>query len=105
MNNCIFCKIINGDLQADIVFEDEYTLGFRDINPQAPTHILIIPKIHITGLNNLDQDNLENMLYISNAAQIIADKENIIDKGYRWVINCGGDGGQTVSHLHLHLLH
>ena len=103
-DECLFCKIIKGSIPADIIGETKTILAFRDINPQADTHVLIIPKIHISSTRELNQKNikyLSEMILLSNK---IADKENIINSGYRWIINTGDDGGQTVNHLHLHLI-
>ncbi len=104
MDDCLFCKIINGDIPADKVFENETVFAFRDIDPKAPTHILIIPKKHIKTLNEInknDQDLLGELLL---TAKKIAKDEGIDTSGYRTVINCNSDGGQTVFHIHLHLL-
>ena len=101
---CIFCRIVAGELPADIVYQDEDFLAFRDIMPKAPTHVLIIPKSHITSVAELTdgQQKLAGRLII--IARNLAKKEGIARKGYRLVINCGPEGGQVVSHLHLHLL-
>lgn len=104
LDSCVFCKIINRSIPADIVFEDDYTLAFRDINPQAPTHILVIPKTHISGLNELNEKNSNIILHITQTAKKLTEQEEISKSGYRWVINSGKDGGQTVFHLHLHVL-
>lgn len=104
LDNCLFCKIAARKIPAEIVYEDEHTLAFNDINPQAPTHILIIPKIHISGLIDLNDENIEIMMHVSKTAKKLAEQEGLSNKGYRWVINSGVDGGQTVFHLHLHLL-
>ena len=104
LNKCLFCKIINGDVPAVIVDQNKTSLAFRDINPQATTHILIIPKKHIASTRELSH---ENIIYLSEMALLankIANTENITKNGYRWVINTGNDGGQTVDHIHLHLL-
>lgn len=101
---CIFCRIVVGDIPADIVYQDEDFLAFRDIMPKAPTHMLIIPKTHITSAAELTdaQRKLAGRLII--IAKNLAKKEGIARKGYRLVINCGPEGGQIVPHLHLHLL-
>ena len=104
MENCLFCKIIKGEIQSNIVFEDEFTFAFRDINPAAPTHILVIPKTHISGLNDLNNENINIMTKLTSTAREICNTEGIESEGYRWVINSGEDGGQTVFHLHLHVL-
>ena len=101
---CIFCRIIAGEIPADIVYQDEDFLAFRDIMPKAPTHVLIIPRIHITSVAELTdgQQKLAGRLII--IARNLARKQGIAGKGYRLVINCGPEGGQVVPHLHLHLL-
>jgi histidine triad (HIT) family protein len=101
---CIFCRIIAGEIPADIVYQDEDFLAFRDIMPKAPTHVLIIPKTHITSVTELteEQQKLAERLII--IAKNLAEKEGIAKKGYRLVINCGSEGGQIVPHLHLHLV-
>ncbi len=101
---CIFCRIVAGEVPGDIVYQDEDFLAFRDISPQAPTHLLIIPKTHIISLAQLaeDQQDLAGRLVI--IAKKLAEKEGIAERGYRLVINCGSEGGQLVPHLHLHLI-
>ena len=104
MKNCLFCKIVNSEIPAEIVYENERILAFNDINPQAPVHILLIPKIHIATLNDLqkhDQKLLGELIY---NASIIAKSLNIAEEGYRTGFNCNSAGGQTVYHIHLHLL-
>lgn len=102
--DCLFCKIVAGDIPADIVHETETTLAFRDINPQAPVHILIIPRKHIATINDLSDDDREIVGSLYTAARDIAAAEGIADDGYRVVMNCNEGAGQTVFHLHLHLL-
>jgi len=104
MSDCLFCKMINGDIQPDTVYEDDNVLAFRDINPQAPTHILVIPKQHISTLNELEPEHaqLVGQMYI--AAKKIAADEGIDEAGYRTTMNCNAAAGQTVFHIHLHLL-
>lgn len=102
--DCLFCKIISGDIPGDIVEQTDTVLAFRDINPQANTHVLIIPKIHIESTRDLNNENLHCLSEMAVLANKIADNEEITDSGYRWVINTGDDGGQTVNHLHLHLI-
>ena len=104
MEDCLFCKIINGKIPSYKVFEDEFTFAFRDINPAAPTHILVIPKTHISGLNDLNNENINIMTKLTSTALKICVTGGIESEGYRWVINSGEDGGQTVFHLHLHVL-
>jgi len=104
MDECIFCKIAAGEIPADLVYEDDQVVGFRDLNPQAPTHVLVIPRRHIATLNDLTADDagLVGRMYL--AAREIAAAEGIADPGYRTVMNCNESGGQTVFHIHLHLL-
>jgi histidine triad (HIT) family protein len=103
-DECIYCRIVAGELPADIVYQDEDFLAFRDTMPRAPTHVLIIPKAHIASVAELTdgQQELAGRLII--LAKNLAEKEGIARKGYRLVINCGPEGGQVVPHLHLHLL-
>jgi len=102
MTDCLFCKMANGEIKPDIVYEDNTVLSFRDINPQAPVHILIIPKRHIATLNDLDDVELAGTLLLT--ASKIARQENLAEDGYRTVFNCNKQGGQEVYHIHLHLL-
>ncbi|WP_432741366.1 histidine triad nucleotide-binding protein [Methylobacter sp. G7] len=102
MTDCLFCKMVAGVIKPDIVFEDENILAFRDIKPQAPVHILIIPKRHIATLNDLDDTLLAGQI-LQTAAKL-AKQEDIAETGYRTVFNCNKHGGQDVYHLHLHLL-
>ncbi len=102
MADCLFCKMVAGDIKPDVVFEDENLLAFRDINPQAPVHILIVPKRHIATLNELDDNQLAGQLLLT--AVKLASREGLADDGYRTVFNCNHNGGQAVYHLHLHLL-
>jgi len=104
MNDCLFCKIVSGDIPCDKIFESELLIAFRDIAPVSPTHILIIPKKHISSLNEMeDGDRLlaGEMLY---CVKKIAKSEKIELSGYRTVINTNNDGGQTVFHIHIHLI-
>ncbi len=104
MTDCLFCRIAAGAIPADIVHEDDAFVAFRDIAPQAPVHVLLIPRAHTASLNDLqagDADTLGAMMLV--ARRIAADL-GLDEGGYRWVINCGEDGGQTVPHLHLHIL-
>lgn len=104
MPDCIFCKIIRGEMKAEIVYEDEHVLAFRDINPQAPTHLLIIPREHITSINHLENDHESTVGKLFLSAKALAAQEGIEESGYRVVMNCGEGAGQTVFHIHLHLL-
>ena len=101
---CIFCRIVAGEVPSDIVYQDEGFLAFRDISPQAPTHVLIIPKTHITSLAQLTEEQQELAGRLIIIARKLAEKEGIGKRGYRLVINCGPEGGQLVPHLHLHLI-
>ncbi len=102
MTDCLFCKMVKGEIKPDLVYEDENVLAFRDINPQAPVHILIIPKIHLETLNDLDDSILTGQLL--QTAIELAKREGLAEDGYRTVINCNKKGGQEVFHLHMHLL-
>ena len=101
--DCIFCKIIAGDIPSTKVYEDELVFAFRDINPQAPTHILVIPKAHIASVNDITAENSAVVAHIFEVIPKIAAMENLKD-GYRVVSNCGPNAGQTVFHLHFHIL-
>lgn len=104
MDDCLFCKIVAGDIPADTVYENDQVFAFRDIDPKAPTHILIIPKEHIATTNDLAEAHKTLVGEMLLAAKEIAGQEGIADSGYRTVFNCNGDGGQAVYHIHLHLL-
>jgi len=104
MPDCIFCKIGAHQLQAMIVYEDPEILAFRDINPQAPVHILIIPKKHYTSVNDFEDKDGAMLGRLMLAGKHIAKQEKLADRGYRLVMNCGVDGGQSVAHVHLHLV-
>jgi histidine triad (HIT) family protein len=101
---CIFCKIVEGEIPSDTVYEDEEIIAFRDINPQAPVHIVIIPRQHIASLSHLSQSDSALVGRLVTIANKLAKEEGISEKGYRLVINCGKEGGQLVPHLHLHLV-
>lgn len=100
--DCIFCKIIDKKVKSNIVYEDEYVIAINDLNPQAPTHILIIPKKHIESLKNITEDDLEIISRVNYTAKIISDKMNISD--FRLVNNCGKKAGQSVFHIHYHFM-
>ncbi|HEC11659.1 MAG TPA: histidine triad nucleotide-binding protein [Acidiferrobacteraceae bacterium] len=104
MTDCLFCKMVSGDIAPDTVYEDDDVLAFRDINPQAPTHILVIPKRHIATLNDLCAEDAILLGKLSLAAQALAAQEGIAEPGYRTVMNCNAGAGQTVFHIHMHLL-
>lgn len=99
----IFTKIINREIPADIVYEDDLALAFRDINAQAPTHVLVIPKEEIASLDDISDDNAHVMGHLFSVVRKVAAQLELTG-GYRTVINCGADGGQTVDHIHIHLL-
>ena len=102
--NCLFCKIVKGDIPSTKVYETETVYAFRDIEPQAPQHIIIIPKEHIASANELTEENAGVVADVFAAAAVIARMEGFAENGYRIVNNCGNDGGQTVNHIHFHLL-
>jgi len=104
MEDCLFCKFVSGELKIEKIFENKNIIAFNDINPQSPIHILIIPKIHISTLNDLGKNNNVLMGELFLVASQLAKKNGIADKGYRTIINCNEYGGQTVFHIHLHLL-
>ncbi len=101
---CIFCQIIAGKIPGEILYQDEEVVAFRDINPQAPAHLLVIPKKHIVSLADLSEDDSPLVGHMVSIANKLARKEGIAESGYRLVINSGKQGGQLVPHLHLHLL-
>lgn len=101
--DCLFCKIINGEIPSNKVYEDDQVFAFRDIEPQAPTHILIIPKQHIKSAAEIDESNSAVVAHIFEVAAKIAKREGL-DDGFRIVNNCGDIAGQTVKHLHFHLM-
>lgn len=102
--DCLFCKIAAGEIPSAKVYEDEKVYAFRDIEPQAPVHILIIPKVHIKSANEINDENCAIVGHIFSVAAKIAAQEGIAEDGYRIVNNCGEGGGQTVGHLHSHML-
>lgn len=101
---CIFCKIISKEISAKIVYENEHVLAFNDINPQAPVHVLIIPKKHIETFNDINFENANVISEMYKAVSIIAKELKIDEEGYRVVGNCNKNGGQEVYHIHLHLM-
>ena len=102
--DCIFCKIINREIEAEIVMEDDHVIAFRDINPQAPVHILIVTKEHISTVNDIDDKHAKIIIRMMTTASKIAKQFGIDKSGYRLVTNCNKDSGQVVFHLHTHLL-
>ena len=103
MSDCLFCKIIAGGIPSTKVYEDETVFAFRDINPQAPTHVLVVPKVHIADCNGVSPENSQVVAHIFEVIPKIAAAEGLTN-GYRVVSNCGSDAGQTVQHLHFHIL-
>ena len=102
--DCIFCNIVTGKVPSEILYQDEEVIAFRDINPQAPRHLVIIPKRHIPSLAHLSEAESPLIGHMAKAANQLAKKEGISESGYRLVINCGEWGAQLVPHLHMHLL-
>ncbi len=103
-SDCLFCRIAAGEIPGDIVYEDDELLAFNDISPQAPHHVLVIPKAHVGTVNDLSVEHAELVGRLVLRAQAIAGDRGIQDSGYRLILNCNAHGGQTVFHLHLHLL-
>lgn len=104
MENCLFCKIIAGDIPSAKVYEDEHVYAFRDINPQAPVHILIVPKTHVDNALALSGAHADIARHVFEAVGVIAKQEGVDASGFRVITNCGHDGAQSVNHLHFHLL-
>jgi histidine triad (HIT) family protein len=104
VEDCIFCKVVDGGIPAARVYEDDVCVAFNDLHPQAPTHILIVPREHVDSLETAGQEHRSTLGHLLLAAAEIAREKGFSDDGYRVVINTNGDGGQTVFHLHVHLL-
>ena len=104
MNDCLFCKIVSGEIPSTKVYEDELVYAFRDINPQAPTHVLVIPKKHIKSVMEIQDEDNELLSRIFRVIKTVAKQEGIDEKGFRVVSNIGEDGQQTVPHLHFHVI-
>ncbi len=104
MNDCLFCKIAAGEIPSTKVYEDDEVLAFRDIAPQAPTHVLVIPKKHVSGWYDAKDESDEALAHLMRAAATVARMEGLVESGFRVVSNCGPDAQQTVPHLHLHVL-
>jgi len=104
MSDCLFCKMVAGEIQPDTVYEDDAVLAFRDINAQAPTHVLVIPKRHISTINDLNLDDAELVGKLYLAAKLVAELDGIAGDGFRTVMNCNARAGQSVFHIHLHVL-
>lgn len=102
--DCIFCKIIAKEIPSKIVYEDEKIIAFHDVNPMAPVHALIVPKVHTESLNTLNDESVEYLSYAMSKVNMVADMLGVKGTGYRTVINTGDDAGQTVKHLHIHIL-
>ena len=103
-DNCIFCKIISGDIPSEKVYENDYVYAFKDINPEAKVHILVVPKVHIASMNDISEETSEYVSKIYLAIKEIAKEQGIAEDGYRVISNCGKHAGQTVFHLHFHIL-
>lgn len=103
-DDCLFCKILEGEIPAEVIYESETALAFRDINPKAPLHVLVIPRKHIATINDIEKDDEAIIGSLYTAAREIAAKEGMADEGYRAVMNCNESAGQSVFHIHLHLL-
>lgn len=104
MEDCIFCKIARGEIGTSKVYEDDKVIVFNDISPEAPVHVLVIPKEHIQSVNMITEENSKIVAHIFTVVNKLVKELNIAESGYRLVTNCGKDGGQTVEHLHFHLL-
>lgn len=104
MSDCIFCKIVNGEIPSKKIYEDEYVYAFYDINPEAPVHFLVIPKEHIKSVNLITEENSKVIAHIFEVIRNLTKELGISENGYRIVNNCGVDGGQTVDHMHFHVL-
>jgi histidine triad (HIT) family protein len=104
MSDCLFCKVISGEIKGNIVYEDERLVAFRDINPQAPMHVLIVPRRHIASLNDLQASDDGLVGEMIRRAAALAKEHGHADRGYRTVFNCNADAGQSVFHIHLHVL-
>jgi len=104
MSKTIFKKIIDGEIPADIIHDDDQCMAFRDASPQAPTHVLLIPKKEIASINELSTEDQPLLGHMWTVIRQLAEKLGLVDAGYRVVVNCGPDGGQSVDHLHFHLL-
>ncbi len=104
MEDCIFCKIVKGEIPTNKIYEDEHTLAFNDINPQAPTHLLVIPKEHYEGIHEIPEDHIEILQHLYTTVGKVVLQEGLIEDGYRLVVNFGKKSGQEVPHIHVHIL-
>lgn len=102
--DCLFCKIIAGEIPGDIVYEDDKVLAFNDINPVAPYHILVVPKKHYDSMIDINEEDMDIIAHIHKVINIIAKEKGFAEKGFRIINNCGSDGGQEVKHIHFHVL-
>lgn len=104
MESCIFCKIVKGEIPCHKIYEDDLVMAFDDIHPMAPVHVIIIPKVHIPTLMDVEVDGMDVLSALYMAAQVIAEIKDVDQRGFRTVINCNEEGGQVIFHLHMHLL-
>lgn len=104
MSDCLFCKMVVGEIKPNVVYEDDSVLAFRDINPQAPTHVLVVPKRHVSTINDLKPTDADLIGQLYLAAKQVAEQEGIAAEGYRTVMNCNAGAGQSVFHIHLHVM-
>ena len=104
MEDCVFCRIVDGQIPADIVYEDDAVVAFKDIKPAAPVHLLVIPKKHIPSLADVKEEDKELLGHIMLVTKKLAEENQLVERGFRLINNCGADGGQVVFHLHFHLL-
>ena len=100
--DCLFCRIIDGTIPSDVVYQDEYVIAFRDVNPQAPVHVLFVPKVHVSRFSQLKDRDVQTAIF--RAVSEYTEREGLEEDGYRLVVNTGAHGQQTVDHLHVHLL-
>jgi histidine triad (HIT) family protein len=104
VNDCLFCRIVAGTIPSDTVYRDSLVMAFRDIQPQAPVHVLLIPNQHVASTNDLSEDHGEVMGHLMRVTQVVAREQGIAESGYRLVVNTGADAMQSVAHLHVHIL-
>ncbi|MFC1602820.1 histidine triad nucleotide-binding protein [Pseudomonadota bacterium] len=104
MTDCLFCKMVSGEIKPDVVYETDDVLAFRDVSPQAPTHVLVIPKKHYSTTNDLQSEDAELVGKLVLGAQKVAEIDGLSEQGYRMVLNCNEEAGQTVFHIHMHVL-
>jgi histidine triad (HIT) family protein len=104
MKDCLFCKIANNEIKANVVYQDDRAVAFRDTNPQAPLHVLVIPRAHVASINDVRDAHEADMGHLFAVAARVAEQEGLAERGYRTVMNCGSEAGQSVFHVHLHVL-